>query len=114
MTKRTQLKSLPVRVQFTLNPILHRDAIVLLQNLSKNELAETVAGLLQWGALVQNGMAHGRLGLNVSVDGSVGPTARPVRKSTQASPANGQANDRSPIEPMSRPTPTRPDEIYSS
>ncbi|MBK9237245.1 MAG: hypothetical protein IPO19_15205 [Rhodoferax sp.] len=59
MTKRTQLKSLPVRVQFTLNPILHRDAIVLLQNLSKNELAETVAGLLQWGALVQNGMAHG-------------------------------------------------------
>ena len=61
-TKRAQLKGLPVRVQFTLNPILHRDAIVLLQNLSKNE----------------------------------------------------QANDRSPIEPMSRPTPTRPDEIYSS
>lgn len=53
-------QGLPVRVQFTLNPILHRDAITLLQGLSKSDLAETVAGLLQLGALVQNSMHQGQ------------------------------------------------------
>ena len=43
------IKSLPVRVQFTLNPVAHPDAIKLLSSLAQSDLAGAVADLVTEG-----------------------------------------------------------------
>lgn len=88
-------QGLPVRVQFTLNPILHRDAITLLQGLSKSDLAETVAGLLQLGALVQNSMHQGQFAFLTSfaqIQAAASLAGQPVPTAASTTPAPTQAN----------------------
>lgn len=88
-------QGLPVRVQFTLNPILHRDAITLLQGLSKNDLAETVAGLLQLGALVQNSMHQGQFAFLTNfaqIQSAASMAGQPVQPTVSTAPAPPQAN----------------------
>ena len=57
------IKSLPVRVQFTLNPVAHPDAIKLLSSLAQSDLAGAVADLVQWGAMLKCSMAQGQFAI---------------------------------------------------
>lgn len=117
MTARTQLKSLPIRVQFTLNPVAHPGAIGLLSQLDQSDLAAAVADLVECGAMVKHSIARGTLAFSAGFVTTVGGASAapfPVRQSTQVVGAKGQAIDHSPIEPKFRPAPTRPDEIYAS
>lgn len=117
MTKRTQLKSLPVRVQFTLNPVAHPGAIELLSPLDQSDLAAAVADLVECGAMIKRSIARGTFAFSAGFASPVGtasPATGPDRQSTQVVQAKGHADGHSPIEPMFRPAPTRPDEIYAS
>lgn len=117
MTTPTQLKSLPIRVQFTLNPVAHPGAIGLLSQLDQSDLAAAVADLVEHGAMLKHSIARGTLAFCagfVTTDGGASAAAFPIRQSTQLAPAKGLADEHRPIDPMFRPAPTRPDEIYAS
>lgn len=69
--------SLVFRVQIKLNSTIHRDAIALLHDLPKQNLAEVVALFLQYGAMAQRDINAGRCVFDAGALKAVGSEAMP-------------------------------------
>lgn len=79
--------SLVFRVQIKLNSTIHRDAIALLHDLPKQNLAEVVALFLQYGAMAQRDINAGRCVFDA---GAQAPTLKAV--GSEAMPDTAQSN----------------------
>ena len=89
------IKSLPVRVQFTLNPVAHPDAIKLLSSLAQSDLAGAVADLVQWGAMLKCSMAQGQFAILTNlaqIQAAASLAGQPVPTAASTTPAPTQAN----------------------
>ena len=86
------IKSLPVRVQFTLNPVAHPDAIKLLSSLAQSDLAGAVADLVQWGAMLKCSMAQGQFAILTNLAQIQAAASLAGQPAANTAPAPAQAN----------------------
>lgn len=105
--QRSALHTMTFRVQVRLNSLIHPDAIALLHNLPKENLADVMATILQLGAKVQRSINSGNSVFNVAPIGAVSATE-------QSTSVKGRTQTTAPSDPSTTPVVPQPNPLAAA